>query len=58
MTSAAELLGAQASMRASGLRRNICFIASTMVTVLPVPGGPNIMKGAEVGGKAKICLMA
>lgn len=36
--SAAELLGAQASMRALESVNNICRIDSTTVTVFPVPG--------------------
>jgi hypothetical protein len=48
--SAAELLGAQARMRASGSRRSSWFIASTIVTVLPVPG----LKSGQFGfGKVR-----
>jgi len=38
MRSAAELLGAQANILASGFWRSNCRILSMIVTVLPVPG--------------------
>ena len=43
--SAAELLGAAATILARLLLFQICLIASVMVTVFPVPGGPKIIYG-------------
>ena len=43
--SAAELLGAAATILARVLLFQICLIASVMVTVFPVPGGPKIIYG-------------
>lgn len=55
ITSAAPLEGAHARMRASGFWARTWRIASTMVTVFPVPGlrSKSQVRHREVSGKAK-----
>ena len=54
MRSAAELLGAHARIRAFGSRSRSWLIASTIVTVLPVPGLHVMLSDQRKGTKRSV----